>query len=112
MNYIIDKEQYQALKAAWKNKQNHSASEMIAYNILRGFDAKRGFTPTTNQKKLINGRAEWHAFQQATWYLKLILKPSSNAPIQEQREKQFKDSYGIPYSKETAEKMLELLQNV
>jgi hypothetical protein len=65
MHYVINKEQFHKLREGWKKEKSHSASEMIAYNILRGFEPKRGFTPKTNPKKLANGLTEWGSFLDA-----------------------------------------------
>lgn len=65
LKYIIDKVQYLAVKAAWKNTNEHGATELIVYNLLRGFPAKRGFTPITNKIKLANGSKEWCNFDSA-----------------------------------------------
>lgn len=60
--YYISKEQFLALKEAWKQKSHHSAKEMIIYNILRSKPADNGFVPKT---KNIQGNDEWYAFNQA-----------------------------------------------
>ena len=65
LKYIIDKVQYLVVKQQWKNTNEHSATELILYNLLRGFPAKRGFTPITNKNKLANGATEWCNFESA-----------------------------------------------
>ena len=62
MKFIINKEQYLAIKKIWANMKEHTASELIIYNLLRGFPADRGFTPVTNKNKLSNGHAPWLNF--------------------------------------------------
>lgn len=54
--YYISKEQFIALKEAWKQKSNHSAAEMIIYNILRSKPADNGFT---------QGGTAWEGFKKA-----------------------------------------------
>jgi hypothetical protein len=69
MNYIISKEEFQNLKTIWKKKDSHSSHEMVAYNLLRGFDASRGFSPITNPRKLANGMNEWKSLNGAKLWL-------------------------------------------
>jgi len=102
MNYIIDKEQYLKLKAAWKKQETHSSSEIVAYNILRGFDAKRGFTEKTNKIKLANGATPWQAFESARNGLNYYLKYS--------REKTYFKKWDLDNSEELTTKMLEALK--
>jgi len=102
MNYVINKEQYLKLKKGWKEQQSHSASEMIAYNILRGFDPKRGFTPKTNPIKLANGAEEWQAFGQARAILQYELKWS--------KEKKCFERWSLESSEELTNKILEALK--
>jgi hypothetical protein len=55
MNYIINKEQYLAAKEAWKKSHSKSSTDHIIYNIIRGLEPGRGFTPVTKPSKLANG---------------------------------------------------------
>ena len=48
-------EQYLAVKKEWAKTKKHSALEHAAYNILRGYDPERGFTPITRKSRLDNG---------------------------------------------------------
>lgn len=41
--------------------------EHIYYNMLRGKNAKRGFTPITNATKLANGMYDYHAYTILMW---------------------------------------------
>jgi hypothetical protein len=116
MNYIINKDQYNTLKAAWKKEATHSSVDMIAYNILRGFDAKRGFTPIRSVKKLTNGMKEWQAFNDALStfkrYLEGAITPSRwNPESQKQYQKQL-EKYGLEYSEAFFGKILEAIKNV
>jgi len=65
MNYIIEKEAYLNVLAAWKKTANHTAADHIIYNALRGFDIKRGFSPVVKPSKLSNGFTEWGAYNMA-----------------------------------------------
>lgn len=68
MNFIITKEQYTAAKAAWKQIPNPTASDIIIYNLLRGFPVDRGFTPfkdTSANKITSNNCNKWNGFNMA-----------------------------------------------
>jgi hypothetical protein len=64
MNHIITKEEYLAVKAAWRQNTHHTKEEVILYNLLRGFSADRGFTPLVNPNKISNTycRDKWGNF--------------------------------------------------
>lgn len=65
---MITKEQYHQLTATWSAKKEHTAAEHIAYNILRGKDAKLGFTPIASHnisKITSNCCNPWNGFNQA-----------------------------------------------
>lgn len=67
------KEQYLQLKKEWAKKKYHSAFEHTLYNILRGHDPDRGFTPITRQSRIDNGH--YGAFyDQCRWRIYNILK--------------------------------------
>ena len=70
--FYITKEQFVALKEAWKSKASHSASEMIIYNLLRSKPIDNGFCPKT---KNIQGGNEWYAFNNATRTAKRFCEP-------------------------------------
>jgi len=70
MNFIITKEQYLAAKTAWKSNKEHSAAELLTYNLLRGFPLERGFTPfkETNKNKIDSNNCDrWNGFNQALY---------------------------------------------
>lgn len=74
MNFIITKEQYLAVKAAWAKLQSHSSTDLIIYNLLRGFPADRGFSPLVKQTKIIsNSGDKWHGFNMALRSAKILL---------------------------------------
>lgn len=64
-NFIINKEEYIKVKAAWNQIPNRTAEDHIIYNALRGHDLKRGFAPTTSDRKLTNGKSEWDGYDTA-----------------------------------------------
>lgn len=70
--YYITKEQFNALKPAWKAKSSHSAKEMIIYNILRSKPADNGFCPKT---KNIQGNDEWYGYKEAWQSAKWFCEP-------------------------------------
>ena len=64
-NYIINKEEYIKVKAAWNQIPNRNAEDHIIYNALRGHGLQRGFSPTTSDRKLANGKGEWEGYTTA-----------------------------------------------
>lgn len=84
MEFIISKEEYLKVKAAWTKIANRNSSDHIFYNALRGHDLKRGFAPTTSNRKLSNGRREWDSFEtakgNALWRIRLEPTYSHDTP--------------------------------
>ena len=113
MNYIISKEQYLKVKAAWKENQGSP----ILYNILRGFDPKRGYTKITNPIKLANGMNEWEGFNAARNRLKYTFAEPKKTPwnSDEHYAAQIKNyqnllkPYGLDYNPELFAKIKEIL---
>ncbi len=92
--FFNDKEHYLQFKAAWKKAVNSpktkskletteaysggtcvvrrkgwiTATHHLIYNLLRGYDASRGFTPVTNKNKLTNDAYINHGLYEAYWY--------------------------------------------
>lgn len=65
---MMTKEQYQQMITIWSAKKYHTAAEHIAYNILRGKDAKLGFTPIAshNTNKITSNNCDpYNGFSQA-----------------------------------------------
>jgi uncharacterized protein YhfF len=115
MNFIIDTEQYLKAKAAWSKRQDHSSAEMIIYNILRGFDATRGFTPISNPRKLANGMTPMLHFMQNSYACRLMIAPlvhnrwvndEQHKQNVERQKKAFEAIYGLELSDELREKIL------
>lgn len=69
--YYITKEEFCAVKEAWKAKQNREAWEHIIYNILRSKEADNGFCPKT---KNIQGNDPWHNYNNALMRASYMLK--------------------------------------
>ena len=79
MNYIINKEEYLSAITAWKHPGYHREScDHIIYNLIRGHDPKRGFTPLHNPGKLSNGHNPDEGYIQAKYNAKWMFR-SSNA---------------------------------
>jgi len=104
--YYISKEQFLTLKAKWKESNNHSASDMIVYNILRSKPADHGFVA---KRKNIQGNNEWHAFNEALWYASYTKKMRD--PVTkffvidiEATNAEFKAKYGIDRPSDFADK--------
>ena len=54
--YIKSKEEYLALRDAWRQNWNGvTAVQMLVFSLLRDKPADRGFSPVTSKKKLANG---------------------------------------------------------
>ena len=102
-NYILTKEQFEALKKNWKQKKSHSAAELIVYNVLRGCDPKRGFTPITRESKLTNGHAPYGAFERAKHSLRLRLIYGRTQDLE--FKEYFKQTFGQESSKELLDKL-------
>ena len=84
MEHFLTKEQYIATKAAWKNKDSHSARNIIIYNMLRSLPLDRGFVPykAENSDKIVsNNQDRWNGFNSAVSLnnsmFNSLLKPST-----------------------------------
>ena len=112
MNYITTKDQYLAVKAAWASTDQHSASQIIIYNLLRGFDPMRGFAPFKESSRKIesNNNDRWNGFNQARsgaqYYGEYVLPNSrwlGEAPAEKynrDREAMFKRTFGTELTAE------------
>ena len=118
-NYIITKEQYLAVKAAWKKEPNLFRN-IILYNILRSFPPKRGYTAITNPVKLANGMKEWDGFNTAKFWLeRSFVEPKVSkwhTPDQfAERTKEYQNllkPYGLEYDPELYAKIREILNGL
>lgn len=75
-------EQFEQARALFKQaalERRLTAASMCAWNILRGADARRGFSPITNERKLANGASPWGAFSIAE-HLAETASPEALAP--------------------------------
>ena len=105
--FIFNKDEFQKLQAAFKNKAHEkavSASDMILYNIIRGKDPICGFTPITHAGKLAGGMSAWQAYHTAKTDLKWSLTPSKY------REERGKSIWGVDITEEQRDKILDLLK--
>ena len=72
MNYVVSKEQYLNFQNAFKtlaHNKDITHADIMLYNIVRGFNPSRGFTPITNTQKLQHGKSEWSGRAQAKFNL-------------------------------------------
>lgn len=117
-NYLLDKESYQNVLLAWRKQSSHSPSQHIIYNLLRSFNARRGFTQITNKNKLSNGSSPWLGYEEAYEFAKRMLA----IPVQSrydtdeyfnrrvsQRVEYFKD-FGVDITDDLATKLLAALE--
>lgn len=123
MNFIINKEQYLALKARWSVLTHKTATDHAFYNVLRGFPANRGFSPVTNQKKLSNGTSAWDAYEAAKRNAtqqagELVHYQHDNEERRIRREanysariKELSERFGIEFTPELRAAIREALQN-
>lgn len=116
MNFIINKDQYLAVKSNWKRYINsHSPVSHIAYNILRGFEPSRGFTKITNPNKLCNGASAWSSFDRAKKDLihRLTYRDARTADgwgMSDERRNALSKEYGVEFTPELITSMLEKLK--
>jgi len=116
MNYIITKSQYLETKRIWKSKSAHSSTELLIYNLLRGFPPERGFTPITNANKLANGSVPMSALNNNRFLVhRSLAAPTANhwadavknASATERYQNQLL-SFGIAYDAELFAELFKL----
>ena len=74
------KEKFILLVLAFKQKARNkkiSYEDILFYNLIRGLDPKRGFTPVKNENKIKNGMNPWLKFEQAKLNLNYYLRTNS-----------------------------------
>jgi GTP-binding protein EngB required for normal cell division len=97
---VISKEQYLAVKAAFKAQKSHSAADHMIYNILRSYPADRGFTPISNKTKLDNGQRPNQAFESAKLEIEYQLRSQKYLAS-------LKEKFGIEFSEDLINKIKE-----
>jgi len=84
MNFIINKEEYLTVIAAWNKISNRDAKDHIFYNVFRGFPIDRGFHPIQREHKINNGAQPWQALNQAKkdaqWVIRDNIVYSNESP--------------------------------
>jgi len=121
MKFIINKEEYLSVKAAWKQTPNHTATDHIFYNALRGHNLKRGFNPIQAERKLSNGMIQWNSYKNerfnARWELRDSVKArryntpefiSMRAAEQKERISLLSKRYGVTFTQELIIKLQEI----
>ena len=80
-NIFKGKEHYLAFRAAWaRNSNGPSAAQHLLYALLRGHDAYKSFTPTSNYNKLSNGTAFTHGLYYAMQELQSRIRSALKEP--------------------------------
>ena len=119
MNYLINKTQYLSAKQYWNKITNRSPSDHIIYNLIRGFDAKRGFTEITNRTKLSNGANPWAGFESAKADARWRTRPMSTkytvgdvsyAEMYSARMKELSKEWGFEFTPDLMDALQEALK--
>lgn len=107
--FIVSKEEFLFIQKAFKEKAHNktlTAEDILLYNIIRGKDIDRGFTPVTNPTKLANGegaykgqRRLFESKSHLRWILNAFCKGSPGP---------FVVHYGL--TRETCSKILEAMK--
>lgn len=107
MTHFISKEEYLTVKKTWASKQDHSAVDHVLYNVLRGKDAKLGFSEKT---KNIQGNDSWYSYKSSmkTAIYRVDLEDRFNRPERiEAKVNQFKEVFGISIPHNLHDKLIE-----
>lgn len=102
--YILSKEQYQLFNEKFieaANAKSLTSANIILNNILRGKDARRGFTPITNPTKLNHGANEWQGFDAARSQLVHYLRWS---------RKYFQEKFGLEITDDMSAEITRIAQ--
>jgi hypothetical protein len=114
-NFIFTKEQFIQSQQAWKsNDAKHSAMEHIAYNIVRGKPADRGFISIQRPNKIeSNSCDKWNGFNQPLRSLKGLFTNTSvwQAERIANRIKELEKALGITITDEFKMAILETKEN-
>jgi hypothetical protein len=84
MNTSITKEQFLTFRAAYKQlarDKKVTGSDIILYNMVRGFHTKRGFSTITNPVKLANGSDPHLGFHQCAYILRYQMSYNKMRPL-------------------------------
>lgn len=84
-NIQITKEQTSNAVAAWRSVREHDAASHIIYNMMRGLDPMRGFSPCNNPRRMKANDPQW-AFKMACQairsYRRCLATSDSASPYQ------------------------------
>ncbi len=112
MNFIINKEEYLSVIAAWNKIPNRDTKDHIFYNVLRGHDI---------EQKLSTGMSPWRALEQAkrdaSWAIRDNRTRENDSPERKAKfEAEYKDridnlskKYGTTFTPELIAKMKEVI---
>lgn len=108
--FIASKEEFLFIQQAFKEKarsKKTTAVDILLYNIIRGKDIDRGFTPITNPRKLSGGEDAYQGKRKfieskrsLRWILESFVKGAAPGP--------FAVHYGL--TRETCSKILEAMK--
>lgn len=89
--FIGSKQEFQFFQQAFKEKARNkqtTADDILLYNIVRGKNVDRGFTPVTNTKKLAGGEDAYKGMRRLTeskrhlrWVLEVFIKGAAPGPL-------------------------------
>ena len=89
--FIGSKQEFQFFQQAFKEKARNkqtTADDILLYNIIRGKNMDRGFTPITNTKKLSGGEDAYKGMRKLheskhhlRWVLEVFIKGAAPGPL-------------------------------
>ena len=108
--FVASKEEFLFIQQAFKEKariKNITAVDILLYNVIRGKDLERGFTPITNPTKLSGGEDAYggkrkfiESKRSLRWILESFVRGAAPGPLAVQ--------YGL--TRETCAKIIEILK--
>lgn len=112
MEHYISHDDFITLSNIWKRNKEHTAQELIIYNILRGKPADSGFAIKT---KNIQGNDPWYGFneplRQLRWKYFRYLKGAYYASSKASCHAAFYDCFGIEVPETLACKLNEAIKS-
>jgi len=116
------KEDYVAMKKAWAiNQPNYHTDKIVMYNLLRGMNPRRGFTPATRKSRLDNGYLPDYAYREAVRSLKKTVEMWNKYPTHvewfsqltysEHKKQYIRSAFGATVTDEILNEALKGLEN-
>ena len=82
INHLLSRAELREFRTTFRsraNKRLNTASDMLLQNLLRGREAKRGFTAVTNNVKLNQGgQHPFYGYNLAVLHLRYLLRSNRN----------------------------------